>query len=135
MRTVWQTGAAVRTMRGMPVRRYSMAKNRKAQRAEKSALAKAAEAAKPPVVEVPPPVEVAAPVETPKQKPAKKRHVRPPRQAPAAKPAPLARGTSFAAKLMSVRVAKSIIETDDMDSQGVPKRIAPRPSATTGTAG
>jgi len=107
-----------------------MAKNRKLQRAERHAQEKAAAATKPPVVEVipePPPVVEVVP-EPVKEKPARKRHVRPPKQTPAPKPAPLARGTSMSSRLMSMKVAKTVVDFDPQDTKGAAKRVAPPPS-------
>src|SRR5262245_21945291 len=106
-----------------------MAKNKKKQREERLA-AKALEAEKK-AVEVP--VEPPKPEPPmPKVKPPKKRYVRPPRQVRAAKPAVLARGTSFAARVRSSSAAKTFIEPE---SKLAGDEIAPTKQITSNDTG
>jgi hypothetical protein len=91
-----------------------MARSRKQQRAAKSEMAVVAADQPAPIVE---PV-VAEPVQpvipAPKEKPQKKRYVRPPRQERAAAAPTLARGSSFSARFMSSGL-KRMIGTTPID--------------------
>jgi hypothetical protein len=58
-----------------------------------------------------------------KPKPAKKRYVRPPKRTPSPKPAPLARGTSRAARAMSQSVAKKMPAPEGTTSRKGPPGV------------
>jgi hypothetical protein len=93
-----------------------MAKSRKQQRAAEETVAETARAVKDKVViaakattEVAEKQVVEPALSIAKKRPPKKRHVRPTRQTNTAKPAPIARGTSTAARMMSAGVFKGML--------------------------
>lgn len=126
-------------------RRNPMAKSRKQERAAEGAMTEAARAVKNTVVSAAKTTAEAAkthvvePVKQvlglKKKKPPKKRHVRPARQKSAATPAPLARGSSNAARMMSAGVARGILTPANTGSAAGMTRATQPQSPASGSSG
>jgi hypothetical protein len=131
--------------RAKPYGRLLMARSKKQQRARQGAVAVAARVVKDTVVHatkvttevaetyVVEPVKSALGLA--KKKPAKKRHARPARQDHTVTPAPLARGSSSAARTMSAGVAKGVFTPTPTGSAGGTRRKSQSQSAHPGSSG